>query len=285
MKCFANYVLRVAAMGLMLMLAGLPASAQEFSDAQKAEVGKIIGEYLKENPEFIREYLLENPEILLEVSDKLRALQIQEEREGAALAMIEYQEKLERHPMTPVTGNPEGDITLIEFFDYNCSFCKRAFVTMKEIEEEDPNLRVVWKEYPILTSRAPTSLTAAKVAMAANLQGKYIETHDALMSVRGALTSDALVFKIAEDIGLDMAKLKKDMESHGVKAYISETVKLGEALKFQGTPTFVINGAVIGGAVPKEVLAAVIAAARAGALQPGELTEQDMGLIVQKFGS
>lgn len=254
MKCFAGYVLRVAAMGLMLMLAGLPASAQEFSDAQKAEVGKIIGEYLKENPEFIREYLLENPEILLEVSDKLRALQIQEEREGAALAMIEYQEKLERHPMTPVTGNPEGDITLIEFFDYNCTFCKRAFVTMKEIEEEDPNLRVVWKEYPILTSRAPTSLTAAKVAMAANLQGKYFETHDALMSVRGSLTSDALVFKIAEDIGLDMARLKKDMESHAVKAYISETVKLGEALKFQGTPTFVINGAVIGGAVPKEVL-------------------------------
>lgn len=285
MKCFAGYVLRVAAMGLMLMLAGLPASAQEFSDAQKAEVGKIIGEYLKENPEFIREYLLENPEILLEVSDKLRALQIQEEREGAALAMIEYQEKLERHPMTPVTGNPEGDITLIEFFDYNCTFCKRAFVTMKEIEEEDPNLRVVWKEYPILTSRAPTSLTAAKVAMAANLQGKYFETHDALMSVRGSLTSDALVFKIAEDIGLDMARLKKDMESHAVKAYISETVKLGEALKFQGTPTFVINGAVIGGAVPKEVLVAVIAAARAGALQPGELTEQDMGLIVQKFGS
>jgi protein-disulfide isomerase len=272
-------------MGLMLMLAGLPASAQEFSDAQKAEVGKIIGEYLKENPEFIREYLLENPEILLEVSDKLRALQIQEERKGAAQAMIEYQEKLERHPMTPVTGNPEGDITLIEFFDYNCTFCKRVFATMKEIEEEDPNLRVVWKEYPILTSRTPTSLTAAKVAMAANLQGKYFETHDALMSVRGALTSDALVFKIAEDIGLDMARLKKDMESHAVKTYISETVKMGEALKFQGTPTFVINGAVIGGAVPKEVLAAVIAAARAGALQPGELTEQDMGLIVQKFGS
>ena len=91
--------------------------------------------------------------------------------------------------------------------------------------------------------------------------------------------------QIAEDIGLDMARLKKDMESQVVTAYIAETVKLGEALKFQGTPTFVINGAVIGGAVPKEVLVAVIAAARAGALPPGELTEQDMGLIVQKFGS
>ena len=219
------------------------------------------------------------------MSDKLRALQIQQERESAALAMTTLKEKLERHPMTPVTGNPEGDVTLIEFFDYNCTFCKRVLSTMKEIEEEDSNLRVVWKEYPILTSRAPTSLTGAKVAMAANLQGKYIEAHDALMSVRGSLTSDAQILQIAEDIGLDMARLKKDMESHVVKAYISETVGLGEALKFQGTPTFVINGAVIGGAVPKEVLVAVIAAARAGALPPGELTEQDMGLIVQKFGS
>ncbi len=285
MKCFLSHVLRIAAMGLALMLAGLPASAQEFSDAQKAEVGKIIGEYLKENPEFIREYLLENPEILLEVSERLRDRQFQEEKENAKLAMTTHKEKLERHPMTPVTGNPEGDVTLIEFFDYNCTFCKRVLSTMKEIEEEDSNLRVVWKEYPILTSRAPTSLTAAKVAMAANLQGKYIEAHDALMSVRGSLTSDAQILQIAEDIGLDMARLKKDMESHVVKAYISETVKLGEALKFQGTPTFVINGAVIGGAVPKEVLVAVIAAARAGALPPGELTEQDMGLIVQKFGS
>lgn len=285
MKCFANYVLRVAAMGLMLMLAGLPASAQEFSDAQKAEVGKIIGEYLKENPEFIREYLLENPEILLEVSDKLRALQIQEEREGAALAMTTYKEKLERHPMTPVTGNPEGDITLIEFFDYNCSFCKRAFTYMREIEKDDPNLRVAWKEYPILTGRTPTSLTAAKVAMAADLQGKYFEVHTALMGGRGSLISDEQILTIVESIGLDMNKLKKDMESHAVKAYLTETMKLGETLKFQGTPTFVINGAVIGGAVPKEVLIAVIAAARAGELKPGELTEQDMGLIVQKFGS
>jgi protein-disulfide isomerase len=285
MKLFLQFALRIVAVGTMLMLAGLPASAQEFDDAQKAEIEKIIGEYLKENPEFIREYLVENPEVLLEVSDKLRAQQIQQERENAALAMTAHKEKLERHPITPVTGNPEGDVTLIEFFDYNCSFCKRAFSYMREIEKDDPNLRIAWKEYPILAGRTPTSLTAAKVAMAADLQGKYIEVHTALMGRRGPLVSDAQVLKIAEGVGLDMDKLKKDMESSVVRAYISETVQLGEALQFQGTPTFVINGAVIGGAVPKEYILAVIAAARAGALKPGELTETDLGQIVQKFGS
>jgi protein-disulfide isomerase len=286
MKCFSDYGWRIAAAGMMLMVAVAPAaSAQEFDDAQKAEIEEIIAEYLKENPEFIREYLVGNPEILLEVSDKLRAQQIQRERESALLAMTAHKEKLERHPITPVTGNPEGDVTLIEFFDYNCSFCKRAFAYMREIEKEDPNLRVAWKEYPILAGRTPTSLTAAKVAMAADLQGKYIEVHTALMGGRGSLVSDAQVLKIAEGIGLDMDKLKKDMESSVIKAYISETVQLGEALQFQGTPTFVINGAVIGGAVPKEYILAVIAAARAGELQPGELTEQDLGQIVREYGS
>jgi protein-disulfide isomerase len=285
MKFFLEFGLRIAAVGVALMLAGLPASAQEFDGAQKAEIEKIIGGYLKENPEFIRDYLLDNPEILLEVSDKLRARQIQQEREGAALAMAANKEQLERHPMTPVTGNLDGDVTLVEFFDYNCSFCKRAFSYMREIEKDDPNLRVVWKEYPILTGRTPTSLTAARVAMAANLQGKYIEVHKALMGVDGSLASDAQVISLAEGVGLDMDKLITDMESHPINAYLSETKKLGETLQFQGTPTFVINGAVIGGAVPKEVLMAVIAAARAGALKPGELTEQDLGKIVQEYGS
>lgn len=286
MKCFSGYGWRIAAAGMMLMLAGAPAaSAQEFNGAQKAEIEKIIAGYLKENPEFIREYLVENPNILLEVSDKLRAQQVQQERESAAMAMTAHKDKLERHPMTPVTGNPEGDVTLIEFFDYNCSFCKRAFSYMREIQKDDPNLRIVWKEYPILSGRAPTSLTAARVAMAADKQGKYMEVHTALMGGRESLGSDAQVMKIAEGVGLDMDQLKKDMESPEITAYLSETVSLGEALQFQGTPTFVINGSVIGGAVPKEYILAVITAARAGDLKPGELNEQDLGQIVRKHGS
>lgn len=285
MKTYFGFGLRLAVAGLALLLASSPAPAQEFDESQKAEIERIIGEYLEKNPGFVREYLLENPEILLEVSDKLRARQVRREREQVSKAMAAHKELLERHPMTPVSGNPDGDITLIEFFDYNCEFCKRAFSYMRDIEAADPNLRVAWKEYPILTRRTPTSLTAAQVAMAADLQGKYIETHKALMGVRGTLASDAQIFKIAEEIGLDMERLLKDMNSPKVKSYISETVKLGEILQLNGTPTFVINETVIGGAVPKEVILATIAAARAGALQPGVLSEEDLGQILQKFGS
>ena len=286
MKSFSVFSARIVALSIVIVLAAGPtASAEGFNDSQKAEIEKIIGEYLQGNPEFIREYLLENPEILIEVSTKLRARQIQQERESAAVAMSAHKENLEHHPMTPVTGNPDGDVTLIEFFDYNCSFCKRSFSYMREIEKTDPNLRVVWKEYPVLTGRTPTSLTAAKVAMAADRQGKYIETHRALMGVRGALTSDRQVFELAEGVGLDMNRLKKDMEAPEIRNYLTETLQMGEALQIQGTPTFAVNGSLIGGAVPKEVILAVIAAARAGALQPGELTEQDLGQIVQKYGS
>lgn len=286
MRLLSSYTAWRMAIGLILVFCAAPAArAAEFSDGQKSEIQTIIGEYLKENPEFIREYLLENPEILLEVSDKLRTRQIQQERENAAMAMSAHKEKLEKHPMTPVTGNPDGDVTLIEFFDYNCTYCKRVFPYLSELEENDPNLRVVWKEYPILAGRSPTSLTAAKVAMAAHLQGKYIETHNALMGARGGLRSDEQVMQIAADTGLDMEKLKADMESPAIKEYLSETLKLGSALQFQGTPTFVINGAVVGGAVPKEYLVAVIAAARAGDLSLGELSETDLGQIMQKYGS
>jgi len=285
MKMLSSLGGRFAIAGMALMIFIAPASAKEFTNEQKKEINAIIGEYLNNNPEFIRDYLLANPEILLEASDILRVKQIQKERENASLAMSAHKEKLERHPMTPITGNPKGDVTLIEFFDYNCTYCKRAFTYMREIEKDDPNLRVAWKEYPILAGRAPSSLTMAKVAMAASMQGKYIETHQALMGHPGTLSTDEQVMKIAEAVGLDMNKLAKDIESPVIKDYISETMQLGQALQFQGTPTFVVNGAVIGGAVPKEYIIAVIAAARAGDLAPGELSEEDLGKIIQKYGS
>lgn len=285
MKSYFGFGLRLAVAGLALVLVSSPAPAQEFDKSQKAEIEKIIGEYLEKNPGFVREYLLENPEILLEVSSKLREQQGERERAQVAMAMAAHKDLLERHPMTPVSGNPDGDITLIEFFDYNCSFCKRAFSYMRDIEESDPNLRVAWKEYPILTSRTPTSLTAAQVAMAADLQGKYMETHKALMGVPGTLTSDAQIFRIAEELGLDMERLVTDMKSPRIKGYITETVRMGETLQLNGTPSFVINETIIGGAVPKEVILATIAAARAGALKPGQLSEEDLGRILQKFGS
>lgn len=285
MRIFSAPGWPIAIVGLLMIFTAVPAAtASEFSDSQKAEIQKIVGDYLKAHPDFIRQYLLDNPEVLLEVSDKLRQKQVQQDRADTMKLLVAHKDQLERNPMTPVSGNPDGDVTLIEFFDYNCPYCKRVLPVMRKMEADDPKLRLVWKEYPILSGRAPASMTAAKVAMAADRQGKYVETHDALMATR-SLTSDEQVFKVAESVGLDMDKLKKDMDSPEIKKYISDTIQLGQVLKFQGTPTFVINGAVIGGAVPKKVLLAVIAAARAGALQPGELDQEALGKIVQKYGS
>jgi len=286
MRRISGNGLIVVVFAILLFLQGAtPAAAEPFTDAEKAEVEAIVGEYLKANPEFIGDYLRRNPEILVEVSRILKERAARADREAQAAAMEARREELERHPMTPVSGNPDGDVTLVEFFDYNCGYCKRAFAAMKEIEAEDPNLRVVWKEYPILVRGTPTSLTAAQAAMAADRQGKYNAFHDALMSVRGPLKTDAQVFGIAADIGLDVARLKKDMKDPALRAYLQETVNLGGVLKFQGTPTFVIDGAVIGGALPKEYLVATIAAARAGELKTGLLSEEDLADIFLKFGS
>lgn len=274
-------------LGVALLLAtgSAPAAADEFTEAQKAEIQAIVAQYIKDHPEFVRDYLLQDPEILLEVSDLLRVKQAEREREAAVAALEAHRDRLEHHPMTPVTGNPNGDVTLIEFFDYNCTYCKRVFPAVRDLAAADPKLRVLWKEYPILSGRAPTSMTAAKAAMAAHLQGKYIEAHQALMGTPGNLSSDAQVFDLLAPLGLDMDRLKKDMESPEIKAYLAETTQLGAALQFQGTPTFVVNGAAIGGAVPKEFIVAVIAAARAGDLKPGELSEEDLTAILKKYGS
>ena len=281
---FSNALMAVAFAVPLFLPGGGTAAAEAFSDAERNEIEAIVGEYFKANPEFIGDYLRRNPEILIEASRILKERAARAEQDAQTAAIEAQRERLERHPMTPVSGNPDGDVTLVEFFDYNCGFCKRAFASMKEIEADDPNLRIVWKEYPILVRGTPTSLTAAQAAMAADRQDKYSAFHDALMSVRGPLKSDAQVFAIAAEIGLDVERLKQDMEDPVLKAYLQETVNLGGALQFQGTPTFVIDGAIIGGALPKEYLVATIAAARAGTLKTGLLTEEDLAEILLEFG-
>ncbi len=224
-----------------------PAQAQEFTPEQKAEIESIIGDYLRKNPDFVAEYLRENPEILIEVSEILRARAERQKREAAAYALKAHRDKLERHPMTPASGNDDGDVTVVEFFDYQCPYCKRVFTYMTELEREDENLRVVWKEFPIL---GPVSRFAARAATAADRQGKYMEFHTALMSAPGRLT-EARVLKLAEAAGIDIDRLKEDMDAPEIEAYLDETIALGNALGITGTPGFVIGDEVVSGAIPK----------------------------------
>ena len=225
-----------------------PAGAQEFTPEQKAEIESIVGEYLRKNPDFVAEYLRENPEILIEVSNILRARQAQQERDKAAYTLNAHRDKIERHAMTPVTGNPDGDVTVVEFFDYQCPYCKRVFAYMTELEKEDKNLRVVWKEFPIL---GPVSRFAARAAMAADRQGKYMEFHAAVMGAPGRLSEDR-VMKLAMGAGIDVGQLKKDMKAPEIEAYLDETIALANALGISGTPGFVIGGEIVSGAIPKQ---------------------------------
>lgn len=248
-----------AGIGILVFLLGaVPAVADGFTDAQKAEIEKIVGEYIANNPQFIADYLRQNPEILIEISNILRSRQIAQEEESKALALSTYREQIERHPMTPVSGNADGDVTLVEFFDYNCGYCKRVFTYVPDLAKQDPKLRVVWKEFPIL---GPVSRYAAKAAMAADRQGKYIELHSALMG--GArLVSEEQVLKIAEKVGLDTRQLQQDMQDPAIDAYLDETIQLAGALGINGTPGFVVGNQVIAGAISKEAMLQAIDLAR-----------------------
>lgn len=243
------------AFGIAIFLAGAaPATAAEFDDAQKAEIEKIVGDYIRNNPDIIADYLRNNPEILLEVSKILKAKQDAQAEEAVANALKAHREQIERHPMTPATGNPKGDVTVVEFFDYNCPYCKKVFEYMTELEEEDPNLRVVWKEFPIL---GPVSRYAAQVATAADRQGKYMTFHTAAMS-GPRLVSKEQVLKLAAKAGLDMAQLEKDLKDPAVDVYLDETIELARALGITGTPGFVVGQEIVSGAIGKDDMKSVI---------------------------
>ena len=157
-----------------------------------------------------------------------------------------------------VLGNPKGDVTLVEFFDYNCGYCKRALKDLQTLIKEDKNLRVVLKEYPILSEG---SAEAAQISLAAAKQGKYMEFHTALMSSRGQ-ANEAKGLRIAKEIGLDMKRLKADMADPAIMASLKEQVLLARSLNLRGTPAYVIDNIVVPGAVGADRLRKHIAKVR-----------------------
>jgi len=206
----------------------------------------------------VRDYLARHPEVVVE------ALRAAEERQRAAAheqgraAIQARQDELLRDPASPVGGNPRGDVTVVEFFDYNCPHCRRAAETMARLTEEDRGLRVVYKELPIL---GPDSLVAARVALAAHAQGKYLELHRALMATTEALTGPA-VLEIARGLGLDETRLKADMGSAGITAAIEKNRALAQALGVSGTPAFVVGTDLVPGAIGLEAFRETIGRAR-----------------------
>ena len=157
--------------------------------------------------------------------------------ERLKVALKESAGEIFRRPNAPTAGNPSGDVTIVEFFDYNCGYCKRAFGDVAKIVEKDPKVKVVFKELPILSKG---SEEGAKVALAAKLQGKYWEAHRALIGLRGEI-NEQTALKAVEKLGLDMAKLKKDMEGSEVKGEIETVRNLAQKMGIQGTPHFLVG--------------------------------------------
>lgn len=166
---------------------------------------------------------------------------------ASAAAAAAQSSRLLRDPKTPVLGNPDGDVTLVKFTDYQCSFCKAADPRIEKLIADDPRVRVVVKEFPIL---GPVSVVAAKAALASALQGKYHAYHKGLMAYRGQLKEEE-IFGIAAKVGLDVAKLKADMASPEVADQIIENFNLARALKVSLTPGYIVNANVLAGVSPK----------------------------------
>jgi protein-disulfide isomerase len=180
-----------------------------------------------------------------------------EESEAQAALKMRADEVF-RDPASPVGGNPAGDVTMVEFFDYNCPYCRRVAAPMRETMAADPQLRVVYKEFPIL---GPNSVIVAKAALAAHRQGRYIAFHDALMQVRGA-ADEAGALRIAAEIGLDLERLKADMADPIIQSAIDRNLRLAQALRIAGTPGFVIGEQILRGATDAATLQSLVAKAR-----------------------
>jgi len=246
-----NRLLPVA-FALALGLGIAPAGAQGFSEPQRGEIEKIV-----------RDYLLAHPEVLQEAMAELEKKQQLAETEKARSAIKNHSDALFNSPRQVVLGNPQGDVTFVEFFDYNCGYCKRALSDMTTLLGNDSKLKVVLKEFPVL---GPGSVEAAQVAVAVRMQDKtgkkYLEFHQKLLGGRGQ-ADKAKALAAAKDVGLDMGRLEKDVKSEEVSKTIEESMKLAEALGLNGTPSYVIGNDVVIGAVGLAALSQKIQAARA----------------------
>ena len=219
----------------------VPSLARADLDAtDRATLNSIIEDFIRNNPEILR--------------DTLIALAAREEAERKQTGLA----KVRDDQGDPVMGNANGTITLYEFSDYNCGYCKRVFEPIQQLVRDNPDVRLVIKEFPILSQ---SSLVAAKAAIAAEMQGKFGDYHIAMMTYRGQIT-DAVVMRMAAQAGVDIEQLKSDMESSKTMAIIQRTREAAAALEINGTPGLVVGDTVVPGAIGLDDLVKLIAEER-----------------------
>ena len=236
--------------GFVTALSPAPVGAEEaLTPAQRAAVDQAI-----------HDYLLAHPEVVVEA---IKAAQEKNEAQAAERVrqtIATKRKELLESPDDLVLGNPKGDATLVEFFDYRCPYCKQIEPTLDALLKEDPKLRIVYKEFPIL---GEASIFATRVAFAARKQGKYREFHHAMMTAKGNINAD-FILKVASSVGLDLAKIKAEMAAPDIDRIIRANYDLAEALDIRGTPGVIIGDVALPGAVDLETLRQHIATARKG---------------------
>lgn len=234
----------------------MPASAQSFSPTQRSEIETIVHDYLVKHPEVLQE-------VIAEMEKRQSASDAQKHKDD----VVKNSEAIFNSKHQVTLGNPQGDVTMVEFFDYNCPYCKHAMNDMLELMKSDPKLRVVLKEFPVL---GPASVEAAQVATAARMQDssgkKYLVFHEKLLSDRGH-ADKARALAVAKESGFDMVRLEKDMQSDEVKTSLQESFRIAELLGLNGTPSYVIGTDVVVGAVGVDAIKEKINNARCGKTQ------------------
>jgi len=226
-------------------------AVKTFSDADRAAIEDIIKDYL----------VNKHPEVMMQAMRELQRRDQAEAETKSKQAVTTSKDKIFNDPNTPVGGNPKGDVTVVEFFDFQCGYCKMSEEGIQKLLKEDKNVKFLYKDFPIL---GPMSTVAAKAALASARQGKYVKFHDALMAKKEHLTED-MIYQIAKESGLDVEKLKKDMADDAIAKIVEANLKLGSDIGVRGTPMFVIGEQVYPGALQADQLKKAVDDAHAAA--------------------
>ncbi|AQQ08143.1 hypothetical protein B0E33_30415 (plasmid) [Roseibium algicola] len=206
----------------------------------------------------VRNYLVANPEVIVQAMQNLERKQREAEQTEAQAALAANSDELLKSPESPVGGNPQGDVTMVEFFDYNCPYCLQVASAMAAAEEGDSQMRIVYKEFPIL---GPDSVFSAKAALAAHRQNLYPQFHKAMMQVSGS-ADEVQVITVAKEIGVDVEQLRTDMQDPAIHEEIERNLALARILRINGTPGFVIGNEILRGATDLQTMQRLIDQAR-----------------------
>lgn len=244
----------VSAAALALGLAAQPALSFDIGSMTDDERAMFRDE--------IRGYLLENPEVLMEAIQVLEQRQADQAEANDQALVAANEDSIYNDGYSHVAGNPDGDVTLVEFVDYRCGYCRKAFPEINALLEEDGNVRLVYKEFPILGQESVTSSRFAIATKLVHGDEAYGKMHDALMTLRANATEEVLA-RMADDMGLDGQKIVARMDDPEVNRQIEENHLLAQRLQITGTPTFVLGGQMIRGYVPQDVMQGMIDDVRA----------------------